>query len=283
MAESDFEIVTTASGALSIRNRVLNETMHNPVGPWEEANGLYVEPSRLTERLVAADHISEDLVVYDIGLGAAANAVAAIHSALRQPAGVPMRRLQIVSFEIDLSLLRFAVRNVEYFRHFVGLESALGRILEDRHWQSPCGRVRWTLHEGHVLDLLDREPRRPQVIFHDPYSPTMNPAMWNAACFRQIFSKCRADDEGSCLYTYSLATPVRAALLAAGFFVGQGPRTGLKRETTQAATRLDLLAQPLGQRWLKRWIRSHTKYPADIKPLQYGPFTSAVVSHPQFA
>lgn len=40
---SPFEIVTTTMGATSIRDNRVNEIMHNPVGPWAEANALCVD------------------------------------------------------------------------------------------------------------------------------------------------------------------------------------------------------------------------------------------------
>ena len=276
-----YEVVTTRSGAKSIRNVVLDETMHNPVGPWEEANTLYIGPSRLKERLCSP--FSDDLVVYDIGLGAAANAIAAIRAAYGAFETGQTRRLHIVSFEKDLELLAFAIANAESFPHFGGLVPALEAILRDHHWTSPCGRIVWDLRAGDFLSRIDQETTHPHIIFHDPYSPASNPDMWNLAYFQKLYARIKPTEEPTTLFTYSIATPIRAALVLAGFYGGHGPRTGLKHETTQASTHLSALEQPFGERWLNRWIRSHTKYPIGTPPEQFEAVTHRMMSHPQFA
>src|SRR5690606_23391575 len=98
----DCEVVTTRSGAQAMRDRRSGEVMHPVVGPREEAERLYLEPSGLRPRLERGP-----LVLLDVGLGAGSNAVAAWRfSELRS---TPAPRLEIVSFERDLSALRLAL------------------------------------------------------------------------------------------------------------------------------------------------------------------------------
>ncbi len=274
-----FELVTTRSGALSIRNVALNETMHGPVGPWGEANALYVVPSGLTARLVAPT--PRDLVLFDVGLGAAANALAAIRAALDLGAS-PRRRLHVVSFERDMNLLAFALDHFEAFPHFAGFRAAIEAVLRTHEWRSPCGTVKWELRVGDFLATIGHEASRPDLVFHDPYSPAANQEMWNVACFEKLRKLAWDGPEPTSLYTYSCATPVRAALLLAGFFVGLGPSTGLKKNTTQASTRREGLADPVGERWLRCWQRSHTRYPLGTRPDAYEAVTGLMREHPQF-
>lgn len=262
MSHPLFEIVTTTAGAISIRNKVVNEIMHNPIGPWVEANALYIEPSRLARRLIEG---KGELVLFDVGLGAAANALAAL-ACWRKTRELPQARpLRLVSFEKEMELLRFALEHAEHFEHFHGFETMLRSILERGEWKEDG--LFWSLREGDFLDSIDREIERPELIFFDPYSPKVNREMWSMACFSKIRDRCRPPEEGgSLLMTYSQATGIRAALLCAGFHVGYGPSTGLKEETTQAATDRGLLESPLGREWLERWKRSHTRYPFDCLP-----------------
>ena len=69
-------------GFASIRHVASGETMHARTPPMEEAESLYVDQSELAERLRlrAAENPSEapPLVIWDVGLGAGANAMAAI-------------------------------------------------------------------------------------------------------------------------------------------------------------------------------------------------------------
>lgn len=270
-----FEVVTTTAGAISIRNKDLNEIMHNPVGPWKEANALYIEPSGLVGRL--SQKSNEPFVLFDVGLGAAANSLAALHCYYRHQAARPLR---LISFEKDLELLRFALGHAEVFEHFRGYEEAMTTLLEKGIWES--GPVQWILREGNFLTRIQKETERPHLIFYDPYSMTVNSEMWTVDCFRLIRKLCRQSEEGgTLLLNYSRATPFRSALFLAGFAVGKGPATGLKDETTQAATSIDLLSEPLGAQWLQRWERSHTKMPPESTPEQWPDMESFIRGHAQ--
>jgi len=258
-----FEIVTTTAGAVSIRNNVVNEIMHNPIGPWLEANKLYIEQSQLLNRLNDSSY-KEEIVVFDVGLGAAANALATLHCA--QSASLNCRNLHLVSFENDLELLAFALDHANQFDHFKGFETGVEAILSKGKWQSE--KINWELRKGHFLDTIEVEPTQPHLIFFDPYSPKMNKDMWTTDCFRKIRAKSRditsnQGSEGTSLFTYSQATKIRTSLLCAGFYVGYGSATGLKEETTVASTILTHLKKPLSTSWRDRWRKSHARYPFD--------------------
>ncbi len=84
--------------------------------------------------------------------------------------------------------------------------------------------------------------------------------MWTLPVFENLFRAL--DPQRPCaLTTYSRSTMLRVTLLLAGFFVGAGHATGMKEETTIAANDLSLLAEPLGQRWLERALRSDSAQP----------------------
>jgi len=266
MSHPVFEIVTTTAGAISIRNKLVNEIMHNPVGPWVEANKLYIDQSNLRARCGA----SSEFVLWDVGLGAGANALAALTcvQALSPHASLPLR---LISFERDLELLKFAVAHAEQFPHFDGFAGPIRQFLETGLWRHDA--VVWELRHGEFPELVDCEKTQPNLIFFDPYSPDVNPEMWTFSCFEKIRKKCRSSAEGGTdLYTYSQATRIRAALIAAGFFVGYGDSTGLKAETTAAATDLGMLKKPLAQPWYKRWQKSHLRHPTDLTSEQHAPF-----------
>ena len=265
-----FEIVTTTAGAVSIRNNVVNEIMHNPVGPWVEANVLYIDQSRLRERLIES---VEEFVIFDVGLGAAANSLAAL--ACIRELGDKARPVRIVSFERDLELLRFALDNAAHFHHFTGYETIHEELLAKHFWSN--GKITWELRHGNFLDLIAVEPNRAHLIFYDPYSPKMNEDMWTTSCFQLLRAKsCNPEQGGAALYTYTRATRVRVAMIAAGFYVGFGAATGLKNETTEAATDLRLLHSPVEKVWFDRWRRSHLRHPFDCTPDQTAHFDKII-------
>ncbi len=259
-------------GALSIRDNDSMEIMHNPVGPWVEANSLYITQSHLNRRL--GEELDKELVIFDVGLGAAANALAALHCARSLSARRPLR---MVSFERDLDLLKFALENAHHFDHFKGYEPAVQSILDNGLWEEPG--IRWELRHGNFVELIESEPCFANIIFYDPYSSKKNQEMWGPEIFTKVRRKCSED---GLLLTYSRATPIRVGLLMSGFFVGVGISTGAKDETTQASVRYQDLAHPLGKEWLGTWQRSHTQYPTGTSEIEAAATKEFILGHSQF-
>jgi tRNA U34 5-methylaminomethyl-2-thiouridine-forming methyltransferase MnmC len=271
--DGDFELVTLRNGARAVRHLGHGEVMHPATGPWQEAQRLYVEQPRLAERLSTP---GEPLVIHDVGLGAATNAVAALTCA-RGLGEARQRALELVSFEVDLAPLRLALADAEGFSFLRPFQEAAEALMREGHWEAPG--VRWRLHLGDARGHLEGLPRA-DLVFFDPFSPASNPEMWTVPVLKRVRAACREDGEGARLLTYSAATPTRVTLLLAGFFVGAGLSTGTKGETTVGATRLGALEAPLGERWLERWRRSSARAPHG-EPLT-PELEARVLSHPQW-
>jgi tRNA U34 5-methylaminomethyl-2-thiouridine-forming methyltransferase MnmC len=261
----DHQLVQLASGAFSVRSRAYGETMHPAIGPAAEAQALYVTQLALRDRLAAC---AGEFVVWDVGLGAAANATAVLRATHEIPS-----RLRLVSFENTPDPLAFALQHPVELSYLAGYEPALRALLESGQARFANGRqeVEWTLALADFPAWLAGSvpaglPGRtaalpaPHAILFDPFSPTKNPGMWTQAVFSDLFA--RLDPARPCaLATYTRSTMTRVALLLAGFFVGAGEASGPKEETTLAANRLELLTRPLDRRWLERARRSDSAEP----------------------
>jgi tRNA U34 5-methylaminomethyl-2-thiouridine-forming methyltransferase MnmC len=274
MRDGDFELVTLRNGTRAVRHLGHGEVMHPSVGPWQEARALYVQQSRLAENL---QREGAPLRVWDVGLGAGTNAVAALTCA-RELGERQRRDLEVVSFEIDLAPLRLALADAPGFSFLQPFAAAGNALLSGERWRE--GRSGWQLHLGDAAELWSRAWEAADLIFFDPFSPASNPALWTPAAFAKLRAHARDDGDGCTLYTYSAATPTRVSLLLGGFFVGTGIATGMKKETTVAATRLELLEQPLDARWLSRWERSAAQAPHGVELSEE--IRSAVRGHAQF-
>jgi queuine tRNA-ribosyltransferase len=252
-----FSVVTTRGGARAMLDHATGEVMHPVVGPLVEAERLYLSPSRLAARLThAADR---PLVLYDVGLGAGSNAIAAWRLSESLPRSA--RRLEIVSFDRSLDALALALAP-EHAAHFA-LDGAAGAaahtLLARGHCES--ARTSWRLVTGELLDALAAEPpASADVVFWDPFSPRANPSLWTVAAFKLLRDRCRA---GCTVHTYSGATTTRSALLLGGFAVGFGDPIGEKTQTTCGAVRAEDLVRPLDGRWLHRLVRSSAPLPLD--------------------
>ena len=283
----DYEIITSAQGFSSIRQLSSGEVMHSVSAPSEEAQRLYIDQSRLAARLLklSGDDTIE-LVVWDVGLGAASNAMAAVQCFERELAerGTPvMRPLRIVSFECDLDPLTLACRDAGAFPHL--RHGAPYQLLKTSLWKHATGLLTWELHTGDFLNFLESSPV-PDLIYYDPFSAKTDTALWTPAVFARIAKHCAP--KSAELYTYSAATAVRVSLLTSGFTVASGVGTGPKADTTIAfsqaagAAAHPACARLLGQEWLARWKRSGSKFPLGLPEEEKPAFAQRVETLPQF-
>ena len=265
-----------------IRDTVSGEVMHLGSEPVQEAQSLYVEQSRLLARLkdpAAESSAAEPLVVWDVGLGAAANAMAAI-LAVENLGPAAARPLTLVSFENDLDSLKLALDHPAWFKHL--RHAAPRALLRDNRWNSPTSPIEWQLLNGDFA-LRKFEAPPPDIIFFDPFSFKVDSALWTLNAFRELAQAC--SEKPTELFTYTYSTSVRAAMLAAGFYVAKGRATGPKGETTIGLSARAAAAahgrELLGQEWLAKWRRSDAQVPFGSTEQDHS-WRAALLAHPQF-
>ena len=269
--------VLLKEGVGYIRDTASGEVMHPGGDPTLEARSLYVEQSRLLTRL--QDRGDVPLVVWDVGLGAAANAMAAV-LAVESAAPATTRPLTLVSFENDLDSLKLALDHPGHFKHL--RHAAPRALLTADRWNSGTAAIEWLLLRGDFATTKFEAPP-PDVIFFDPFSFKTDSAMWTLSAFRELAKAC--SEKSTELFTYTYSTSVRAAMLAAGFYVAKGRGTGPKGETTIGLSARAAAAahghELLGQDWLAKWRRSDAQAPFG-SIMDDGSWREAVLMHAQF-
>lgn len=245
---SGFELVALKEGGWSLRPHGGGETFHPVVGPMVEARTLHVEQQRLTERARSFN----PFVIWDVGLGAAANALAAVEALRGHPC-----RVELHSFDLSSEALAFAGSHAKQLAYPAPYIDSLSVLLEKGSTQ--IGAVQWFFHEGDFYQRLrtDSLPA-PHALLYDPYSPETNPGMWTL----ERLSLLRQQLAEPCLLSnYTRSTAVRVTLLLAGFYVGYGAGVGEKDQTTVASNDVALLEKPLPKEWLKRVCASTNAAP----------------------
>jgi queuine tRNA-ribosyltransferase len=266
-----FAVHDSPSGWSSIQHVPSGEIMHSVNHPDVEAAQVYVAQSALIAQALAG---TRPLVVWDVGLGAAHNAMALLRALDAAPGH---GAIDLHSFEHDLDALRLALslgRRFPHLRH------------EAPHMLAKLGSYRrdgltWTLHEGDFLATYSAQPR-PDVVFYDPFSQKTDTPMWSLAAFRKLFAHVARPAE---VFTFTSSTPVRSSLLAAGFHVARGVGSGPRDETTIAIALEPGEAAPhvlLGRDWLARRSRSSAPFGADIAPELQPEIEQLIVGHAQF-
>ena len=299
-------LVYLRNGARSIRSLAEGETFHPVIGPVMEAEALYVRQLHLPERV---RETSGEFVIWDVGLGAAANALTVIRLVRESLKGKPAQ-LRVISFDHTSAAAAFALEHGAELGYVAGYESALAELVKNQSvkFSDDLLQVEWTLEPGDFPAWLRQNPERrlparpesvlscehavpeagvppPHAILFDPYSPKKNPAMWTVPLFAGLFR--RLDPQRPCaLATYTRSTMARVALLLGGFFAGVGHPSGLKEETTVAANRPDLLDEPLDHQWLEHAKHSHSAEPLSGPVYRQAPLSpetrERLRQHPQF-
>lgn len=287
VATAEYKLVRLSNGTHTVYSPNYGEKMHPGLGPQAEADLLYVQQLKIRERMREG---GGEFVVWDVGLGAAANAIAVLCAtrAVERP-------LRLVSFDDTSAPLEFALTKVEELGYFQGYETTAEALQQQRAitFQNGRSRVTWEFHLGDFPSLLEsksaignrKSQMSPHAILFDAFSPAKNPAMWTLPLFTNLFRVL--DPARPCnLTTYSRSTMLRVTLLLAGFYVGRGIPTGLKEETTVAANTLELIDEPLDRRWLERARRSDGAEPLRKMAYAQSPLTmetwEKLRSHLQF-
>ncbi len=258
-----FRLHTSTHGFTSIQHVDSGEIMHSVNQPDAEAERVYIAQSRLIAQALTG---ARPLVVWDVGLGAAHNAMALIRALDAAPAHAPV---ELVSFERDLDAFHLALAHTGPFAHLrhpaPNIVAHRGRFERDR--------LTWSLLDGDFLERMTAATR-PDVIFYDPFSAKVDAPLWSLAAFTALRAQLAGPAE---LFTYTASTAIRTTLLAAGFHVAAGVPSGPKEETTIALVLGDdaVLAEHalLGADWLARRARSTARRPE---------LDDAIARHAQF-
>lgn len=260
------------------------QAMHSFIGPWEEAQQIYIRQSQLTDKL-RSPLTNAPLVLYDIGMGIAANALAAIEcfEATFNHHPHQTRPLHIISFENDLDGLRFALEHQTSFPFIARNEKRLQSLIQNHEviFTFQWSTFHWTLISGDFLSVDLRALAPPELIFYDFYSPAIHPELWGYQAFEKLFSQARLVP--SCeLWTYCSSTAARAAMLLAGFYVGVGQPTAVKKETTWAGTTQLPNKKVLDSAWMEKLKRSSQPLPKDWPEGDLSRAIEIIQNHEQF-
>jgi tRNA U34 5-methylaminomethyl-2-thiouridine-forming methyltransferase MnmC len=270
-APAGYQLVRLANGQHAVFSEHYREQMHPGLGPAAEAEQVHLGQLKLCNRL----QTQADFVIWDVGLGAAANAVAALRCTRDLAASI-----QLISFDESLEPLQFAMAHKGELEYLDGYHRALGDLLNQRRAELDDGRRKatWTVQVTDFPSFLadDRCAAlpKPHAIFFDPFSPARNPAMWTLPVFTKLHGVLEAR-RPCALSTYSRSTMIRVSLLLGGFFVGRGRPSGLKEETTVAANDLGLLDEPLDRAWLQR-----ARHSTSAEPLTAGDYRQSPLQEP---
>src|SRR5213594_3219014 len=122
MPPPSYRLVTLANGAQSIHSLAHRETFHPVIGPVAEAEALYVRQLELPQRL--REQCGE-FVIWDVGLGAAANPLTVLRATREIACSI-----RLLSFDQTLEPLQFALSHGDALKYLSGYENHLRALLD---------------------------------------------------------------------------------------------------------------------------------------------------------
>lgn len=147
----DYELHADEDERVTIRHAVTQVLIATETEPQDPLHPLWAKRTQLARRLRLTDGANpeeaETLIVWDQGLGAAAEAIAAILVYEEEAAKGPVRPLHLVSFAEDLSPLRLALTHKKHFPYL--RHGAADTLLHRGAWKSRYrAGLSWTLISG---------------------------------------------------------------------------------------------------------------------------------------
>lgn len=131
MSAAEHQLVQLRNGAHAVYVASYDEKMHPGLGPAAEAESLYVRQLKIRDRM---QRCAGEFVVWDVGLGAAANALTLLR--LTRDLACPLR---IVSFDNTTGPLEFALTHAKQLNYFDGYEPVVEKLLARRNLEFTDG------------------------------------------------------------------------------------------------------------------------------------------------
>lgn len=222
-------IESCRDGSHTLYSETYNQFYHNPNGAVAESIHIFFETTGIAQHLAS----NLPLHVLEIGFGTGLNALLLADLKLRLNSTSPILFQSVEAFPINpetAAALNYAafLGNPELAGHLAPIFTQLQDGNAD---YQPLPDMKIRVYKG-PAEQADFGTEKYHFVFHDPFSPDVNPELWSAPIFSRIKSYCSDD---AVLATYCAATRARGAMAVGGWFVARAPGALGKREMTIAS------------------------------------------------
>ncbi|MDR9417796.1 tRNA (5-methylaminomethyl-2-thiouridine)(34)-methyltransferase MnmD [Gracilimonas sp.] len=232
------EIHQTKDGSSTLYSSQFDQFYHNPNGAASESLYVFFETSGLNRYLKSA----ESLTILEIGFGTGLNFLLLLDLVKTYNLSIPIKFYSIEAFPIDPQVaeeinfsdhLKNPELNILLPEIFSELKSGINLI-------KPFDNLPIELHlfVGNFEDFTP-ENLYTDFIFHDPFSPDVNPELWTSEVFEKLYHWSSSE---AMLTTYCAASKARGAMCAAGWHVAKTRGALGKREMTIASSSKEKLS-----------------------------------------
>lgn len=229
----------TGDGSTTLYSSRFGQHYHNPNGAVAESRHIFFEHSGLLNALKK----QKEMNILEVGFGTGLNLLLLLDYHLELESESVIHFYSVEAFPVDAeTALKFEFGNNPGLNNqkpllntiFKNLKPGINRfVLSDK--------VTLHLFHGFFDNFFDNVNHiKPiQFVFHDPFSPEVNPELWTPDVFKKIATVCSST---AVLSTYCAASSARAAMAVAGWNVARAKGALGKREMTVASLSEDKLS-----------------------------------------
>lgn len=222
-------IKTTDDGSHTLYSERFSQHYHNPNGAVAESRHVFFEQSGLIEALQSDRHLN----ILEIGFGTGLNLLLLMDYVLQFDSKMEITFHSIeawpISPETAASLnygkhLQHAQLTDKLLEIFDSLEKGMNTLQLLPNLEV---RIFYGLFDDYNPDNLQTD-----FIFHDAFSPGVNPDLWTGTVFKKLHAWSHHE---AILTTYCAASKAKGAMAWAGWKVAKAPGALGKREMTVAS------------------------------------------------
>jgi len=216
-------------GSHTLYSDTFGQFYHNPNGAVAESLHVFFETSGILSDLQENKPVN----VLEIGFGTGLNALLLADALLQLNSSSTVTFQSVEAFPIGID----TAKNLNYSEFLVNpwLGNHLLPVFRQLQTESASyefpGILQLDVFRGTVKDAQFKS-RFFNYVFHDPFSPEVNPELWTATLFEKLKAACTPQ---SVLTTYCAATKARAAMVVGGWHAARAPGALGKREMTVAS------------------------------------------------
>lgn len=228
-SDAELKLVVTRDGSHTVYSSRFDQHYHNPNGAVSESRYVFFEQTGLLKDLAGRDK----LTILEVGFGTGLNLMLLLDYHLKQHSETQIQFYAVEGFPLDPEMAkqfnyREHLENPEVISEVTAIFSDLGE-----------GVNTFKLYDSVTLHLFcgmfeDFNLRRIEAnyIFHDAFSPDVNPDLWTGEVFKKIKDFSAHD---AILSTYSAASKAQGAMAWAGWKISKTKGALGKREMILAA------------------------------------------------
>ena len=220
-------------------NEQFDDRYFDVVNALDEAQQIYFRNNNLIERIIMGIELKTPLIIGETGFGAG-RVVVALMEFVRK-SGLKNISIEYNSVELYPLSPERMINILSGFRDRVGegidtlVEAYRSIDITVAGWHSmkirqSFGTLELNLWIGEALEMVKALEKPCDVWFLDGHSPKKNPSIWRPELLMEIGKKTKS---GGACSTFTVASAVKSALIAAGFTLKIHPGCGGKKEVLQ--------------------------------------------------